>query len=56
MENGQWSNNACEGYCIMAMQAAGFSDDDIGRVLDQFARVFDFNSVKTASDYRIDYC
>ena len=29
-----WSNNACRGYVIYAMENCGFSPNDIRRVLD----------------------
>ena len=31
----EWSNDACRGYVIMAMQDCGFSSKDIRRVLTQ---------------------
>lgn len=43
-----WSNNACRGYVIMAMQDCGFSSEDIRRVLTQLFEVFDFNSIEDA--------
>ena len=38
----EWSNDACRGYVIMAMQDCGFSSKDIRRVLTQLYEVFDF--------------
>ena len=34
LEPDEWSNDACRGYVIMAMQDCGFSSKDIQRVLD----------------------
>lgn len=35
LEPDKWSNDACRGYVIMAMQDCGFSSKDIQRVLTQ---------------------
>ena len=37
-----WSNNACRGYVIYAMETCGFSSTDIRRVVAEFHEVFDF--------------
>ena len=44
----EWSNNACCGYVIMAMEDCGFSLQDIGRVMKQLHDVMDFNSLEDA--------
>ena len=36
-----WSNDACRGYVIMAMQDCGFTHKDISRVVNQLYGVFD---------------
>ena len=43
-----WSNDACRGYVIMAMQDCGFSSKDIQRVLTQLYEVFDFYTLEQA--------
>ena len=43
-----WSNDACRGYVIMAMQDCGFSSKDIQRVLTQLYEVFDFHTLEQA--------
>lgn len=47
-EPDEWSNDACCGYVIMAMEACGFLKEDIRRVSAQLHEVFDFNSVEDA--------
>ena len=37
-----WSNNACRGYVIYAMENCGFSPEDIRRVVGELHYVFDF--------------
>ena len=39
-----WNNNACKGYCILAMESAGCTQEQIRDVLRQFPDVFDFVS------------
>ena len=45
-----WSNGACRGYVIMAMENCGFSKKDIRRVVGQLYEVFDLNSVEDAKE------
>lgn len=47
-EPDEWSNDACRGYVIMAMEACGFLKEDIRRVSAQLHEVFEFNSVEDA--------
>ena len=53
----EWSNNACRGYVIKAMENCGFSSDDIRRmmairqVLTELYEVFDFCAVEEAAHY-----
>jgi len=47
-EPDEWSNDACRGYVIMAMEDCGFSKKDIRRVVGQLYEVFDLNSVEDA--------
>lgn len=37
-----WNNDACKGYCILAMEDAGYNREQIREVLRQFSDVFDF--------------
>ena len=46
----EWSNDACRGYVIMAMEDCGFSKKDIRRVVGQLYEVFDLNSVEDAKE------
>ena len=48
LEPDMWSNDACRGYVIMAMEDCGFSKKDIRRVVGQLYEVFDLNSVEDA--------
>lgn len=41
-----WSNNACRGYVIYAMENCGFSPADIRRVVAELHEVFDFCGLK----------
>lgn len=52
-----WSNDACRGYVIMAMQDCGFSHEDIRRVVNQLYGVFDLYTLNEAEQkyYNGDY-
>ena len=56
-EPDEWSNDACRGYVIMAMQDCGFSHEDIRRVVRQLREVFDFYTINEAEQkyYHGDY-
>ncbi|MBE6013029.1 hypothetical protein P4H94_24035 [Paenibacillus macerans] len=43
-----WSNNACRGYVIWAMESCGFSPDDIKRVVSELHYVFDTCGIEEA--------
>lgn len=47
----QWSNGACRGYVIWAMENCGFSPDDIQRVVSELHYVFDMKSIDEADDH-----
>jgi len=47
----QWSNNACRGYLIWAMENCGFNSDDIQRVVMELHEVFDFKSKEEADEH-----
>ena len=38
----KWSNGACRGYVIMAMENCDFSDKDIRRVMAELRELFNF--------------
>ncbi len=38
----KWSNNACRGYIIKAMESCGYKSKDIRKVLMELYEVFDF--------------
>ena len=44
-----WSNNACRGYVIYAMENCGFSPLNIRRVLAELYEVFDTCSLEAVS-------
>ena len=49
--NEEWSNNACCGYVIKAMENCGFKPKDIRQVLTELYEVFDFCAVEEAAHY-----
>ena len=46
-----WSNNACRGYVIYAMENCGFSPNDIRRVVAELYEVFDIGSLEEAQQH-----
>ena len=46
-----WSNNACRGYVICAMENCGFSPEDIRRVVGELHYVFDFTGLEEAQQH-----
>lgn len=47
--NEEWSNDACRGYVIKAMENCGFHAKDIHQVLVELYEVFDFCAVEEAA-------
>ena len=47
----RWSNNACRGYIIKAMESCGNKSKDIWEVLMELYEVFDFCSAEEAAAY-----
>lgn len=43
-----WSEGACRGYAISAMERSGFRPADIARVMRELHEVFDFTSPEEA--------
>ena len=46
-----WSNNACRGYVIYAMEHCGFAPGDIRRVVAELHEVFDFCGLEEAQQH-----
>ena len=46
-----WSNNACRGYVIYAMEHCGFAPSDIQRVVAELHVVFDFCGLEEAQQH-----
>lgn len=46
-----WSNGACRGYVIYAMEACGFSPEDILRVVGELHYIFDFKTLGEAEEH-----
>lgn len=46
-----WSNDACRGYAIMAMENCGFQPKDIEKVVAELYEVFDIRAVREAADH-----
>ena len=46
-----WSNNACRGYVIYAMENCGFSPTDIRRVVAELYEVFDIRGLEEARQH-----
>ena len=47
----QWSNGACRGYVIWAMENCDSSPDDIKRVVSELHYVFDIHSLEEAEQH-----
>ena len=43
-----WSEGACRGYVISAMERCGFKPTDISRVMAELHEVFDFTTLEEA--------
>ena len=46
-----WSNGACRGYIILAMENCGFKPADIRRVVAELHEVFDFKTLEEAEEH-----
>lgn len=51
MLNGPWSNGACRGYVIYAMENLGFKPGEIQRVVDELHYVFDVKTTEEADEH-----
>ena len=45
----QWSNDACRGYVIWAMENCGFKPKEIKQVVSELHDVFDFKTIQEAA-------
>lgn len=50
-----WSNDACRGYCLKAMQNAGFDDTQIAKVLNNLFYSFDEITIGEAEKIYLEY-
>lgn len=50
-----WSNDACKGYCAMAMQEAGHTKEEISQVLDLMGQIFEEVSTDQAEKKAISF-
>lgn len=48
LEDYTWSNDACKGYLIKAMEDSEFKEEDIKKVIGELRYTFDFNSLDDA--------
>lgn len=46
--DGPWDNAVCRGYCIMALERAGYGTEDIKKVLAELERCFDDSTTEEA--------
>ena len=47
----EWSNNACRGYVIKAMENCGFHAKEIRQVLTELYEVFDIRGLEEAQQH-----
>ena len=47
----QWSEGACRGYVIAAMERCGFKPSDIEQVMMELHEVFDYTTLEEAQAY-----
>lgn len=46
-----WSNDACRGYVIWAMENCGFKPPEIKQVVAELYTVFDFKTIEEAASH-----
>ncbi|MEG2678337.1 MAG: hypothetical protein RR949_00270 [Oscillospiraceae bacterium] len=51
MLSGNWSNGACRGYVIYAMEGCGFKPADIERVVGELHYIFDMRGLDEAEEH-----
>lgn len=54
-ETSIWSNQACYGYCMIAMRNAGFSPEQRDRVIHYLHSAFDQYAVEEAEEKWIEW-
>ena len=54
-ETSIWTNEACCGYCVAAMESAGFRRDQIIEMMIHLSHAFDEISVEEAERVWINY-
>ena len=47
-----WNNNACRGYCVAALQKAGYTREQIAAVSEELTAAFEEISVDDAARIR----
>ena len=52
----RWSNAACRGYVIWAMENCDFPSADIQRVVAELHEVFDFRAIEEAEQHYYNRC
>lgn len=55
MEEQKWSKEACRGYCIAAMQLAGYGHSEIEVALEELEAEFKRKSLKEAEKISRDF-
>jgi hypothetical protein len=53
MMNEPWSNNACMGYVIMALEALKYPEEDIKKIIAEMKYGFDMSTIGEANQH---YC
>lgn len=55
MEEQKWSNEACRGYCIAAMQLAGYGHSEIEVVLEELEEELKRKNLKEAEAFSTSF-
>lgn len=54
-ETSIWTNDACCGYCVAALESAGFQREEIIKIMVSLAQAFDVYSVEEAEQKWLNY-
>lgn len=49
--DGPWDNAVCQGYCIMALERAGYGTEDIKKILAELTWCFDDTTTEEAGQH-----